>query len=210
MITPSTHMRIQIAPGRWSRSTTHPPPFFCTGATQVPFPHRACLVSINKSKRHTDFSLSVHALKRTLLLHRAWHVGTVLRAPHKVHSPLQVDPQFLAPYPADPGGVCTSTPETCSGRGYGTGSKGCGCDLMVRAARCFIVALATLTRGACVVAVLLQQADHQRYGVCRRLYAAQPHHGAHKQTDVGRYHHHLSRVRTKTAHGAYICSGQCS
>ena len=51
-------------------------------------------------------------------------------APHKVHSPLQVAPEFLAHYPPDPHGVCTSTPETCSGRGYGTGSGGCGCDLM--------------------------------------------------------------------------------
>jgi hypothetical protein len=41
-------------------------------------------------------------------------------APHKVHSPLQVAPEFLEHYPEDPGGVCTSTPETCSGRGYGT------------------------------------------------------------------------------------------
>jgi hypothetical protein len=53
---------------------------------------------------------------------------------------LQVDPQFLEHYPEDPGGVCTDTPETCSGRGYGTqGSNwrgqqsnvvGCGCETM--------------------------------------------------------------------------------
>ena len=53
---------------------------------------------------------------------------------------MQVDPQFLEHYPEDPGGVCTDTPETCSGRGYGTqGSNwrgqqsnvvGCGCETM--------------------------------------------------------------------------------
>lgn len=117
MIIPSTHMRTQIAPVRWLRSTTHPLPSFCTGATQVCFPTTGFGVD---KQEHTAYlpTLSLPA---------------VLRAPHKVHSPLQVDPQFLAHYPADPGGVCTSTPETCSGRGYGTGSKGCGCDLMVSA-----------------------------------------------------------------------------
>lgn len=51
-------------------------------------------------------------------------------APHKVHSPLQAAPEFLVHYPEDPNHTCTSTPETCSARGYGTGSHGCGCDLM--------------------------------------------------------------------------------
>ncbi len=64
-------------------------------------------------------------------------------APHKVHSPLQVDLPFLEHYPPDPGRVCTDTPETCSGRGYGTsgpswrgtmpnphGLAGCGCETM--------------------------------------------------------------------------------
>ena len=61
-------------------------------------------------------------------------------APHKVHNPLQVDERFLSPYPADAGGVCASTPETCAARGYigkhvkkGDGPpdlmEGCGCSL---------------------------------------------------------------------------------
>ena len=63
-----------------------------------------------------------------------------IRAPHKVHNPLQVDERFLSPYPADAGGVCASTPETCAARGYigkhvkkGDGPpdlmEGCGCSL---------------------------------------------------------------------------------
>lgn len=51
-------------------------------------------------------------------------------APHKVHSPLQCAPEFLAHYPADPGGRCTSTPDTCEARGYGTAGAGCGCKQM--------------------------------------------------------------------------------
>ena len=50
-------------------------------------------------------------------------------APHKVHSPLQAPPEFLAHYP-DGDGKCSSTPQTCSGRGYGTSNKGCGCKNM--------------------------------------------------------------------------------
>lgn len=46
-------------------------------------------------------------------------------APHKVHSPLQVPEEFLKSYPIAPGTPCKSTPETCTGRGYG---PGCGCD----------------------------------------------------------------------------------
>ena len=43
---------------------------------------------------------------------------------------MQVDPAFLTPYPEDSGHKCTSTPDTCSGRGYGTANGGCGCNLM--------------------------------------------------------------------------------
>ena len=81
---------------------------------------------------HADALVAAHDVSKPFFLY--W-------APHKVHSPLQVAPEFLTPYPEDPGGVCTSTPETCSGRGYGTqgpswrGSKplpyaGCGCETM--------------------------------------------------------------------------------
>lgn len=50
-------------------------------------------------------------------------------APHKVHSPLQAAPEFLAHYPLDPGHRCMSTPETCRLRGWGVGI-GCGCPEM--------------------------------------------------------------------------------
>lgn len=54
-------------------------------------------------------------------------------APHKVHSPLQSPAEFLVHYPDDDG-KCSSTPETCNARGYGTGGvhpgSGCGCSNM--------------------------------------------------------------------------------
>ena len=66
-------------------------------------------------------------------------------APHKVHSPLQAPAAFTSLYPLDPNGTCTSTPETCSGRGYGTGGGGCGCKLQCYCNRRIVRAMVSVT-----------------------------------------------------------------